>query len=80
MPRDIWGHRYTISDEEIYNYLLKEDRPVTRPEIVEKFDLPRSTVYDMLVRLEGRGLIERHRFHRHEKGRPRIGFAGVIRC
>ncbi len=80
MPYDILGHKYRISDEEIYSYLLKEDRPVTRPELVEKTGVPRSTLYDALVRLETRGLIKRHKFYKQGKGRPQIGFAGVILC
>lgn len=46
----------------------------TRSELIVRCDLPRTTVYDSLVRLEHKGFVERYREPRTIPGRPKIFF------
>lgn len=44
----------------------------TRSELVVRCDLPQTTVYDALVRLERKGFVERYTEPRTLPGRPKI--------
>lgn len=45
---------------------------LTRDEVVRLTGYPRSTVYDNLVRLEKKGLVERAPFNNFKRGRPKV--------
>ena len=45
---------------------------VTRSELVKLCQLPRTTVYDSLVRLYLRGFVERYIEERKKRGRPKV--------
>ncbi|MFQ5977965.1 MAG: helix-turn-helix domain-containing protein [Candidatus Heimdallarchaeota archaeon] len=59
------------TDHKVYR-LLKEQGPMTRPDLVDRTGLPRSTLYDALTRLMIRGLIVRFSEERQTRGRPRV--------
>jgi predicted transcriptional regulator len=59
------------TDHKIYS-MLKEKGPMTRPDLVERTGLPRSTLFDALTRLMIRGLIVRFSEERQTRGRPKV--------
>lgn len=63
-----WGNP---TDHRIYR-LLKDQGPMTRPDLVERTGLPRSTLFDALTRLMIRGLIVRFSEERQSRGRPKV--------
>lgn len=78
--------QYLIKTKEIQKapQLLVNDRLIlealrctggaTRSELVERCDLPQTTVYDTLIRLERKGFVERYTEPRTIPGRPKIFF------
>lgn len=46
----------------------------TRSELIVRCDLPQTTIYDSLVRLERKGFVERYTEPRTIPGRPKIFF------
>jgi len=64
-------------EEKIINVLI-EKGPLTRSEICRLLDLPRTTVYDYLMRLSLKGKVTRFEELRKTKGRPRVFWAANI--
>jgi predicted transcriptional regulator len=60
-------------DRKIYR-LLKEQGPMTRPDLVLETGVPRSTLFDVLTRLMVSGLVGRFSEPRKTRGRPRVFF------
>lgn len=55
--------------------ILAKDGPLTRPQMVEKLQIARTTVYDSLVKLMARGLVVREPKHEGTKrGRSPVLF------
>ncbi|MHA2494517.1 MAG: winged helix-turn-helix transcriptional regulator [Candidatus Hodarchaeales archaeon] len=69
-PNRSWG---SPIDRKIYQ-MLKEQGPLTRPELVELLRLPRTTLHDALTRLNVRGLIVRFTEPRGSRGRRPVFF------
>ncbi len=57
-----------------YNLIktLKEIGPVTRKDLVEELKTPRTTIYDNLVKLQKRRLIEKFSRNDGKRGRPLV--------
>ena len=62
--------------QELLDY-LEEKGPKTRPEIVSDLGIPRTTVYDRLVRLVLRGQVRKFPVPRKTRGRPRIKYGAT---
>jgi len=58
------------NDRIVFDALLKVN-DVTRSELVKLCKLPRTTIYDALVRLERIGVVERFFEKRSTRGRPK---------
>ncbi|MFX1303298.1 MAG: MarR family transcriptional regulator [Promethearchaeota archaeon] len=52
--------------------ILKETGPVTRKDLVEELKTPRTTIYDNLVKLQKRRLIEKFSRNDGKRGRPLV--------
>ncbi|MFV2015225.1 MAG: hypothetical protein ACC656_07355 [Candidatus Heimdallarchaeota archaeon] len=61
-------------DKELYYFLLEFPGGVKRSFIKEFFKLPRSTIYDSLVRLEGKKLVIRKTIMLKGRGRKPVHF------
>ncbi|KKK40522.1 hypothetical protein LCGC14_0729280 [marine sediment metagenome] len=57
-----------------YNLLkiLEEIGPSSRKELVKQLDTPRTTIYDNLVSLQKRKLIEKYSRNEGKRGRPHV--------
>jgi predicted ArsR family transcriptional regulator len=57
-----------------YNLIktLKEIGPLTRRELVKELNTPRTTIYDNLVKLQKRKVIEKFSRNDGKRGRPLI--------
>ena len=74
LPKDpSWTN---VSDQRVYQ-LLQECGPLSRDALVERTGIPRTTVYDALMRLSLRGLITRFKEPRQTRGRRRVYFRVV---
>ena len=51
---------------------LKEVGPSTRKDLVKELQTPRTTIYDNLVKLQKRKLIEKFSRNNGERGRPLV--------
>lgn len=51
---------------------LKEVGPLTRSELVKELSTPRTTIYDNLVKLQKRKLIEKFSRNNGGRGRPLV--------
>ena len=51
---------------------LKDIGPLTRRDLVKKLETPRTTIYDNLVKLQKRKLIEKFSRNDGKRGRPRV--------
>ena len=51
---------------------LKDIGPLTRRDLVKELETPRTTIYDNLVKLQKRKLIEKFSRNDGERGRPRV--------
>ncbi len=51
---------------------LKDEGPSTRRELVRELKIPRTTIYDNLVKLQKRKLIEKYSRSNGKRGRPLI--------
>ncbi len=51
---------------------LKDDGPLTRRDLVKELKIPRTTIYDNLVKLQKRKLIEKFSRNDGKRGRPLI--------
>ena len=51
---------------------LKDEGPLTRRELVNELKIPRTTIYDNLVKLQKRKLIEKFSRNDGKRGRPLI--------
>jgi uncharacterized membrane protein len=58
------------NDRNVLETLLQVS-DITRSELVKLCDLPRTTIYDSLVRLERLGIVERYFEERTTRGRPK---------
>jgi len=52
--------------------LLQENGPMTRDEIVKHLNVPRTTVYDHLVKMMLSGIIEKYSISKKKRGRPKV--------
>ncbi len=57
--------------------LLREKGPMTREEIVKNLNVPRTTVYDRLVKMILNGLVEKYSNTRRTRGRPKVFYRVV---
>ncbi len=57
-----------------YNLMkaLKDEGPLTRRDLVKELKIPRTTIYDNLVKLQKRKLIEKFSRNDGKRGRPLI--------
>jgi len=51
---------------------LKDEGPSTRRDLVKELKIPRTTIYDNLVKLQKRKLIEKYSRSDGKRGRPLI--------
>ncbi|MFX0000702.1 MAG: hypothetical protein ACFE9Q_05720 [Candidatus Hodarchaeota archaeon] len=51
---------------------LKDIGPLTRRDLVKELETPRTTIYDNLVKLQKRKLIEKFSRNDGKRGRPRV--------
>lgn len=49
---------------------LEKIGPVTRRELAKKLEIPRTTIYDNLIKLQKRKLIEKYSRNNGRRGRP----------
>ncbi|MHA1707968.1 MAG: helix-turn-helix domain-containing protein [Candidatus Heimdallarchaeaceae archaeon] len=54
--------------------LLEKKGPLTRGELVNLTQIPRSTLYDNLAKLISKGLVEKKSVPRSTRGRPKVLF------
>lgn len=59
-------------NERIVLEALRRVGEATRSNLVKLCALPRTTIYDVLIRLEQRGAVERYPEERTTRGRPKI--------
>lgn len=52
--------------------LLKNDGPLTRKQIVNQLDTPRTTVFDNLTKLQKRRVVEKFSRNNGKRGRPKV--------
>jgi predicted ArsR family transcriptional regulator len=52
--------------------VLEKDGPITRRELVKALKIPRTTIYDNLLKLQRRKLIERFSRNNGRRGRPLV--------
>ena len=52
--------------------LLKNGRPLTRKEIVNQLNTPRTTVFDNLAKLQKRRVVEKFSRNNGTRGRPKV--------
>lgn len=53
---------------------LRRSKGLTRNQLVACTNLPRTTIFDNMVRLEAKGLVRRQSFQNGKKGRPIVFF------
>jgi predicted ArsR family transcriptional regulator len=51
---------------------LKDEGPLTRRDLVKELKIPRTTIYDNLVKLQKRKMIEKFSRNDGKRGRPLI--------
>ncbi|MFX1574426.1 MAG: hypothetical protein ACFFB0_16925 [Promethearchaeota archaeon] len=51
---------------------LENTGPITRRELVKKLNTPRTTIYDNLVKLQKRKIIEKFTRNNGKRGRPLV--------
>ncbi|MEJ2250538.1 MAG: hypothetical protein P8Y97_12910 [Candidatus Lokiarchaeota archaeon] len=51
---------------------LESDGPLTRRQLVRQLKTPRTTIYDNLVKLQQRKIVEKFSRNNGKRGRPRI--------
>lgn len=74
-----------INNKRVYEAILNSILPITRGNLVKELELPRSTIYDAIVRLEGKKLVSRKTLtHVRKKakngknnGRYQVGFFAI---
>ncbi|MHA1277205.1 MAG: helix-turn-helix domain-containing protein [Candidatus Helarchaeota archaeon] len=64
-----------INLEDYLLNLLKQHGPLTRSALVEISGIPRSTIYDTLLKLMLRERVDRYAAEREGRGRPKILFS-----
>lgn len=52
--------------------------PQQRSELVARFNKPRTTIYEHLIKLMNMGWVEKYNKHTGKSGRPRVFFEAVI--
>ena len=52
--------------------MVEKHGPVTRPKLVELTGIPRTTLYDSLIRLMLRGIVRKFEEERKKRGRPKV--------
>jgi len=78
MANDIIGENFFNSDSIIsptQNNLIKilqMNGPMTRKDLVNQLKVPRTTIYDNLVKLQKRKVIEKFSRNNGKRGRPLI--------
>lgn len=68
LQQKIFGKKIT---RYIYNLLI-ENGPMTRDDIVRLTNLPRTTIYDHLVKLMIKGMVEKYSLITNKRGRPPV--------
>ncbi len=66
-------HQLPENDKCVYD-AIRHNGHVTRNDLVNICSLPRTTIYDALVRLQRLELIDQHQEDRTTRGRPKIFF------
>jgi len=51
---------------------LKSEGPLSRRELVKSLETPRTTIYDNLVKLQQRKMVEKFSRNNGKRGRPKI--------
>ncbi|MFO7795993.1 MAG: helix-turn-helix domain-containing protein [Promethearchaeati archaeon] len=51
---------------------LKEEGPLTRRQLVNKLRTPRTTIYDNLVKLQKKKVVEKFSRNNGKRGRPKV--------
>ncbi|MHA1359367.1 MAG: helix-turn-helix domain-containing protein [Candidatus Helarchaeota archaeon] len=64
-----------INLEDYLLNLLKQHGPLTRSALVEISGIPRSTIYDTLLKLMLRERVDRYASEKEGRGRPKILFS-----
>ncbi|MFX1504210.1 MAG: helix-turn-helix domain-containing protein [Promethearchaeota archaeon] len=54
----------------LYIFLINYGKPMQRKEIVKQLNIPRTTIYENLEKLEKARLIKREQINNHKRGRP----------
>ena len=70
----LWENHSLLENDLRVLEALRCTGSATRSELVQRCQLPRTTVYDALVRLETKGLVVRYFEPRKTRGRPRTFF------
>lgn len=52
--------------------LLQKDGPLTRRDLVKQTETPRTTIYDNLIKLQGRKVVEKFTKNNGKRGRPLV--------
>ncbi|MFX1365844.1 MAG: helix-turn-helix domain-containing protein [Promethearchaeota archaeon] len=64
--------RYLSPIQYVLFKTLEKIGPITRRELAKKLEIPRTTVYDNLLKLQKRKLIEKYSRNNGRRGRPLI--------
>jgi len=51
---------------------LKQDGPLTRRDLVNQLNTPRTTIYDNLIKLQKRKVVEKFTRNNGKRGRPLV--------
>jgi predicted ArsR family transcriptional regulator len=54
--------------------LLESKGPMTRADLVHQLQVARTTIYDMLVKLMNRNVVDKHPVSTNKRGRPKVLF------
>jgi len=71
MTKDASNIRKGIKEEELLR-ILKEKGPLTRTELMEITGVPRTTLYDKLVKLILKGKVRKVPVKGNGRGRPKV--------
>jgi len=52
--------------------ILKQDGPLTRRDLVNQLNTPRTTIYDNLIKLQKRKVVEKFTRNNGKRGRPLV--------
>lgn len=78
MANKVFGGNFLDQNEIIsplqYNLIkiLKNNGPLTRKELVNQLNTPRTTIYDNLVKLQKENVVKKFSRNNGKRGRPKI--------